>query len=116
MTGGLSRAPSIRKWAQAIDRPAAHRPAVRPAPSPRERPLSISVTEVDRLKADPFAFYARRILRLHRLDPVDADPTAAWRGSAVHKILEEWMKSYTPEELFGNPQSERLQRFLSEVL
>jgi ATP-dependent helicase/nuclease subunit B len=50
------------------------------------------VTEVDRLKADPFAFYARRILRLGRLDAVDADPSAAWRGSAVHEVLEQWLK------------------------
>jgi ATP-dependent helicase/nuclease subunit B len=42
------------------------------------------------LKADPYAFYARRVLRLSPLDPVDADPTAAWRGNAVHDILERW--------------------------
>ncbi len=101
MTGGVTRAPLIRKWARGIDRPAGHRPAPRPAPAPEERPRLISVTEVDRLKADPFAFYARRILRLRALDPVDADPTAAWRGSAVHKVLEQWMKEddCDPEKL-----------------
>jgi ATP-dependent helicase/nuclease subunit B len=46
---------------------------------------------VDRLKADPFAFYAQAMLRLRSLDPVDADHTAAWKGSAVHKVLEEWL-------------------------
>jgi ATP-dependent helicase/nuclease subunit B len=94
MTGGLTRAPALRKWAQAIDRPAGHNPAPRPKPSPdpAERPRTISVTEVDRLKADPYAFYARKMLRLAALDPVDADPTAAWRGSAVHAVLEAWMK------------------------
>jgi len=94
MTGGLTRAPALRKWAEAIDRPAGHRPANRPAPSPdsAERPRTISVTEVDRLKADPYAFYARKLLNLMALDPVDADPTAAWRGSAVHEVLEAWMK------------------------
>jgi len=94
MTGGLTRAPQLRKWAAAIDRPAAHRPAARPAPAPAAevRPRKISVTEVDRLKADPYAFYARKLLALAALDPVDADPSAAWRGSAVHEILEAWMK------------------------
>ncbi len=94
MTGGLTRAPDLRKWARAIDRPAAHRPAARPAPAPdpKLRPRAISVTEVDRLKADPYAFYARKMLALMALDPVDADPTAAWRGSAVHAVLEAWMK------------------------
>ena len=94
MTGGLTRSPELRKWAQAIDKPAVHRPAERPKPSPdrAERPRRISVTEVDRLKADPYAFYARTMLSLMALDPVDADPTAAWRGSAVHAVLEAWMK------------------------
>ena len=50
------------------------------------------MTEVDRLKADPYAFYARKMLALMALDPVDADPSAAWRGSAVHAVLEAWMK------------------------
>src|SRR5690606_19805945 len=69
-------------------------PQRRPAPAPPAdaRPKRISVTDVDRLKADPFAFYARKMLRLSALDPIDADPTAAWRGSAVHKVLEDWMK------------------------
>ena len=57
-----------------------------------DRPQKISVTEVDRLKADPYAFYARKMLALMTLDPVDAEPTAAWRGSAVHAVLEAWMK------------------------
>ena len=93
MTGGLTRAPALRKWAKAIDRAAVYRPSERPGPSPdpKLRPRTISVTEVDRLKADPFAFYARKMLGLVPLDPVDADPTAAWRGSAVHAVLEAWM-------------------------
>jgi ATP-dependent helicase/nuclease subunit B len=95
MTGGLTRAPMLRTWARAIDRPAgepvpARRPA--PAPDPAQRPKTISVTDVDRLKADPYAFYARKMLALMALDPVDADPTPAWRGSAVHDVLEAWMK------------------------
>jgi ATP-dependent helicase/nuclease subunit B len=94
MTGGLTRAPFHKAWARAIDRPAVHAPAERPAPSPPSgaRPKRIAVTDVDRLKADPFAFYARSILRLSSLDAVDADPSAAWRGSAVHKVLEVWAK------------------------
>jgi ATP-dependent helicase/nuclease subunit B len=93
MTGGLTRAPALRKWARAIDRAEELRPAGRPAPAPdpKLRPRKISVTEVDRLKADPYAFYARKMLALMALDPVDADPTAAWRGSAVHAVLEAWM-------------------------
>jgi ATP-dependent helicase/nuclease subunit B len=94
MTGGLTRAPYHKAWARALDAPQGHAPAKRPAPAvpPEARPRRIAVTDVDRLKADPFAFYARSILRLAALDAVDADPSAAWRGSAVHKVLEAWAK------------------------
>ena len=108
MTGGITRAPEIEKWARAIDRPDGHRPAERPAPSPRERPRKISVTEVDRLKADPFAFYARRILGLSALDPIDADPSAAWRGTAVHAVLEAWMKEDDCDPARLRPRAEAL--------
>jgi ATP-dependent helicase/nuclease subunit B len=108
MTGGITRSPLHRSWSRRLDRGAVPRPAVRPSPSPDKRPDHISVTEVDRLKADPYAFYARRILRLRSLDPVDADPTPAWRGSAVHKVLEQWMKEddCTPDRL--RPRAEAL--------
>lgn len=94
MTGGLTRAHLPKKWARLIDRPATYLPAARPAPVPplAMRPRRIAVTEVDRLKADPFAFYARKMLGLAALDPIDAEPSPAWRGSAVHRILEVWMK------------------------
>jgi ATP-dependent helicase/nuclease subunit B len=94
MTGGVTRAPHLRKWAAAIDRPSAYAPAGQPAPAPAAglRPRRIAVTDVDRLKADPYAFYARKMLGLSPLDAVDADPTAAWRGTAVHAVLEAWMK------------------------
>ncbi|WP_085809634.1 PD-(D/E)XK nuclease family protein [Sphingomonas sp. TZW2008] len=81
-------------WSHAIDDGGTPQPAEQPAPSPPAalRPREISVTQVDRLKADPFAFYAQRVLRLASLDAVDADPSAAWRGDAVHKVLEAWAR------------------------
>ncbi|ANI76651.1 double-strand break repair protein AddB [Sphingobium sp. EP60837] len=81
--------------AQALDRPTSHKPSRRPAPVPpgSVRPKLIAVTDVDRLKADPYAFYAKRILRLNRLDPIDADAGPAWRGTAVHEILQRWAEA-----------------------
>lgn len=67
---------------------------VKPASPPRiappyaARPKQISITQVDRLRADPFSFYAQRILKLKVLDPLDADPTAADKGTLVHAMLE----------------------------
>ncbi len=66
-----------------------------PAPNPplSARPEGINVTDVDMLQADPFAYYAKNILRLSALDRQDAEPGPAWRGSALHDILEHWTKS-----------------------
>jgi len=94
LSGGLESATELAHWLRAIDQPGRHEPAARPEPVPAlaDRPKLLSVTEVDRLKADPYAFYARRMLRLAPLDAVDAEPTAAWRGTAVHDVLEHWAR------------------------
>jgi ATP-dependent helicase/nuclease subunit B len=112
ISGGLPRDLPLERLTRALDDPGPPRPAVRPAPAPpgEERPMRISVTSVDRLKADPFAFYARAILKVEALDPVDADHTARWKGSAVHDVLEQWFKhdECDPDKL--RPRAERLLR------
>jgi ATP-dependent helicase/nuclease subunit B len=110
MTGGLTRSPLHKSWAAALDKPTAHRPAGRPAPKPAvdDRPRKIAVTEVDRLKADPFAFFARKMLGLSALDVIDADPSPAWRGSAVHEVLEAWMKEDECDPSKLRPRAEAL--------
>ena len=90
----FERAAELEHWTRVLDDPGPPAPVERPEPLPPAelRPKRIAVTDVDRLKADPYAFYAKRILRLMPLDPVDADASAAWRGTAVHAILEQWAK------------------------
>jgi ATP-dependent helicase/nuclease subunit B len=92
ISGGLPRDIKLERLTRALDDPGFVRPADQPAPSPpqEQRPKAIGVTSVDRLRADPFAFYARTILGLKELDSVDEDHTARWKGTAVHKVLEEW--------------------------
>ena len=105
MTGGLELPQTpYDRIAQAIDA-CTGKPdrAQRPAPCPplEERPREISVTAVDRLSADPFAFYASAMLGLNALEPVDADPGPAWRGSMIHGVLEHWARDdgYRPGAL-----------------
>ena len=110
MTGGIARDYRIERLAAAIDRPPGPpQPASRPAPSPPidARPKRIAVTDLDRLQADPFAFYAKAILRLRPLDLLDADHSAAWKGTAVHRILEEWQKQddCDPATLLGRARA-----------
>ena len=66
--------------------------APNPSPPLALRPRTVAVTQVDRLAADPYAFYASRILKLQKLEMVDADPGPAWRGTLVHCALELWFR------------------------
>ena len=110
ISGGLPRDLRLERLTRALDDPGPPKPVDRPAPAPpaEQRPDRISVTAVDRLKADPFAFYAQSVLRLRSEDPVDADHTARWKGEAVHKVLEDWFQhdECDPDEL--RPRAERL--------
>ncbi len=110
MTGGIAPARTLRRWADAIDRPHEFSPAARPRPRPpvADRPRRIAVTKLDRLKADPFAFYADAMLRLRSWDAVDADPSAAWRGSAVHAVFEAWIKHDGGDPAKLRPRAESL--------
>lgn len=92
----LKKHPLAKSWASELDRPENYIPVQRPAPRPtaEQRNVTLSVTHVDRLIADPFAFYAYRILNLRSLDLIDAEPSAAWRGTIIHDILDKWGKQY----------------------
>ena len=110
MTGGLPHDSRLERLALTLDEPATFSPADRPQPRPaiEQRPKRISVTSVDRLKADPFAFYAQAILRLRRLDAVDADHSAAWKGTAVHAVLEHWLREDDCDPAKLRPRAEQL--------
>ncbi len=80
-----------------LDAPAAPpRPVARPSPRPPRaaRPTSLSVTEIEHWLRDPYTIYAKHILRLPRLDPVDAPPGAAERGSFIHDAIGDFAKTY----------------------
>ncbi|HKX78217.1 MAG TPA: double-strand break repair protein AddB [Novosphingobium sp.] len=83
------------RLARSIDEAAAEEPHPRPKPAPtaKQRKVDISVTGLDRLRSDPYQFYAGSILKLRALDPLDAEPSAAWKGMAVHAILDAWHKA-----------------------
>ena len=83
-------------WQAELDQPGPVVPARPPAPRPpvAARPQRLSVTEIETWIRDPYAIYARRILRLDPLDPIDADPNAADRGSFIHEALEKFVKAF----------------------
>jgi ATP-dependent helicase/nuclease subunit B len=82
--------------AAALDRPAAYVPVAPPRPCPplAARPRRLYVTDVERWVRDPYAIYAKRILRLRPLDPLDAEPDHLQRGSVVHLALDAFFKAW----------------------
>jgi ATP-dependent helicase/nuclease subunit B len=104
---GLDRLPAPRQtllgWAALLDRPARYAPVERPRPRPpaAARPKQLSVTQIETWMRDPYAIFARHVLRLKRLDELDADPGAADRGKFIHDALEIFVKRH-PGALSGD--------------
>jgi ATP-dependent helicase/nuclease subunit B len=110
-----SRGEQYRHWASAIDAGENQAPARRPAPKPPAdlQPTKYSFSEVGRLRRDPYAIYARRILKLDPIAPFNDDPGAAERGTLYHAIIDR----YTREgHLPGTPASqEAMERIIDEL-
>lgn len=91
----LGRGSEYLQLARTIDEtddvPLAEQPC--PTPPLEARPKRFSVTEIETLRRDPYAIYARRILRLEPLDALSRDPAAAERGSLFHEILHRFTSS-----------------------
>ena len=89
----LSARSDLMKWAAELDRADPVKRATRPAPAPpvAARPRSLSVTEIETWIRDPYAIYARHVLRLRPLDPIDQEPGPAERGSAIHRAMERFL-------------------------
>jgi ATP-dependent helicase/nuclease subunit B len=68
----------------------------RPAPKPPvgARPWNMSVTEIETWMRDPYAIYAKHVLKLKPLDPLEAEIGALERGNAVHAALERFLKEH----------------------
>ena len=67
-------------------------PEARPPVS--ARPRKLSATRVAEWVRDPYGLYARRVLRLKPLDPLDKPPGALERGNAVHGALEDLVRAW----------------------
>jgi ATP-dependent helicase/nuclease subunit B len=91
-------------YAEALDEAAPLTDAVRPSPKATGRMVrEISVSEVETLLRDPYAFYARRLLALEPLERLEARPDAAERGSLFHDSLALFVKTF-PQELPENAE------------
>jgi len=102
-----ARGAEVLSWARSLDAtPPLDRPVrPRPSPSPELRPKQLSATRIETLIRDPYAIYAREILKLRPLEPLAKLPDAAERGTLIHDILEEFVRE-RPAGPF-DPEAER---------
>jgi ATP-dependent helicase/nuclease subunit B len=85
----LQRGNQYLDLARALDHQAEIKSAPRPAPTPplAARPQRLSVTAIEDWLRDPYTIYARYVLKLSPLDPVDTPPGARDRGTVVHGAI-----------------------------
>lgn len=103
------------QWARDLD--TAPREPRCPRPSPRPpvlaRPRNLRVTDIETWLRDPYAIYAKYILKLRPLDPIDEEPGPRQRGTAIHLALENFLRAF-PNHLPDNALDELL-RFGDEA-
>jgi ATP-dependent helicase/nuclease subunit B len=83
-------------WAEAMDEAPVAAPAGMPKPCPplSARPRQFSVTDVEKLIRDPYGIYARKVLRLQKMDPLRQGADAALRGQMIHEVLNRFARRY----------------------
>lgn len=83
-------------WAEKLDSSGHYEPRSRPRPTPPidSRPTRLTVSDIEQWRRDPYGLYARRILNLEALDPLEQELGAAERGSSLHAALDEFLKTY----------------------
>ncbi|MBE7184011.1 MAG: double-strand break repair protein AddB [Methylobacterium mesophilicum] len=90
-----ARGEQLLNWAQEIDESERIDFEKRPSPKPPVdvRPKRFSVTEIETLRRDPYAVYAKRILKLEAMDRLISEPGPAERGTLFHAIMDRFTRS-----------------------
>jgi ATP-dependent helicase/nuclease subunit B len=89
----------VLAWARKMDAPEALQRPIRPAPCPplSARPRALAVTRVETLTRDPYAVWARDILKLYPMRRPDEAPDARERGTAIHAAFETFTRRWPLE-------------------
>ncbi len=82
-------------WAAQLDTPATRVTREKPQPRPPAavRPSVLSISDVATLIADPYAIYAKKILDIRQLDPLDEESDVSVFGDIVHAGLAEFYQA-----------------------
>jgi ATP-dependent helicase/nuclease subunit B len=79
-----------------LDRPEKSEPVGRPEPCPDIdlRPTTLSVTEIETFRRDPYSIYARHILKILPLEKLGAVPGAREAGTQLHDLFAEFVQQH----------------------
>ncbi len=86
----------LAAWAAARDQ-VERTPRIRapqPTPALALRPRRLTVSDVETWIANPYAIFARHILKLDALSPLGAEPGPSERGQIVHETLARFTKAH----------------------
>lgn len=84
------------EWTKGMDVVADINPCTAPAAKVaiNAMPKRISATDVELWIRDPYAYYAKNVLRLRASNDLDAELTAMERGNIFHTALDTWATTY----------------------
>ena len=87
-------------WTRQLGVPPEFHPLPAPAPCPplALRPRQLSATDVGTLLANPYGIFAKKILRLQKLDALGLEPDARIRGQVLHAALHRFSEAW-PDDL-----------------
>jgi ATP-dependent helicase/nuclease subunit B len=96
ITNALDRGDAKFDWLETLNPKTLPHRIKRPAPTPpvSARPRKFSATEIDMWINDPYALYAKKILKLRQLDDIDRPPDAALRGTLFHNVLADFTRAF----------------------
>jgi ATP-dependent helicase/nuclease subunit B len=104
-------------WARSMDMPLkGPTPVMAPRPTPpvAVRPSRLSVTEIETWQRDPYAIYAKHILKLPKLNDLDQETDAADYGTLVHAGLHIFFREHGNQ--WPPDATERMRRALRRAL
>ena len=104
-------------WARLLDQPDGEPQPVdppRPCPPVSHRPRTLGVTEVETLLRDPYGIYARHVLRLRALSPLEEPVENADYGNVVHNAIAAWVQGLP--ETYPTDAAERLRAEMDQAL
>lgn len=91
------KAEKALSWARMLDRASHIQPAAPPMPCPAVhlRPRRLSISDISLWIKDPYAIYAKHILHLRPLPPLQKEADASDFGLIVHAGLEKFLRHFS---------------------